>query len=307
MALQVREVWQACGMPSPRILILGATGGLGCALRRHFAPEYEVTSWSRAELDFGRPDTVAASLDAHEFDVLLNAAGMTSPDACEVQPELAFLANAVVPQILAECCHERGVRMIHFSTDYVFSGTGRDLWFESDETAPINVYGRTKLAGEQAVLRAAPGALVARVSWLFGPDKPSHPDSMIQKALQTGDLSAVADKISVPTSHADICGWIEQLIVRHPTISGVLHLCNSGGASWHSWAEAALTIAARLEVPVKTSRVQPVELASLTQLRAPRPLLTVMSNSKLQNLLGGEIRHWHDALEEYLVQKYQPQ
>jgi dTDP-4-dehydrorhamnose reductase len=294
-------------MPAPRILILGATGGLGRALHRHFAANFETIAWGRADLDFERPDAISAKLASQKFDVLLNAAGMTSPDVCEVQPERALLANAVAPQILAECCETRGARMIHFSTDYVFSGEERDLWFEADETVPVNVYGRTKLAGEKAVLRASPSALVARVSWLFGPDKPSHPDNIIQRALQTDDLSAVVDKISVPTSNADIGGWIEQLIVRHPTTCGVLNLCNSGVASWHSWAEAALTIAARLEMPVKTTTVQPIGLASLTQLKAPRPLMTVMSNARLQSLLGGEIRNWYDALEEYLVQKYQPQ
>jgi len=294
-------------MPVNRILILGATGGLGRALHRHLALRHEITSWGRADLDFEQPDTIAASLAAQKFDVLLNAAGMTSPDVCEVNPERAFMANVVAPQILAECCQARGARMIHFSTDYVFSGESRDLWFETDETVPVNVYGRTKLAGELAVLKAAPSALVARVSWLFGPDKPSHPDTLIQRALQTDDLSAVEDKISVPTSNADISGWIEQLINEHPATSGVLHLCNSGVASWHSWAEAALEIAARLEVPVKTTKVRPIELASLTQLKAPRPLMTVMSNARLQSVLGGEIRNWYDALEEYLVQKYQPQ
>jgi dTDP-4-dehydrorhamnose reductase len=292
-------------MPAPRILILGVTGGLGRALHRHLAAGHEVTSWGRADLDFEQPDTISAKLAAQNFDVLLNAAGMTSPDICEAEPERAMMANAVSPQILAECCEARGARMIHFSTDYVFSGKARDLWFETDETVPVSIYGRTKLAGELGVLKASPGALVVRVSWLFGPDKPSHPDHIIQRALQSDDLSAVVDKTSVPTSNADISGWIEQLIIRHPTTAGVLHLCNSGVASWHSWAEAALAIAARLEVPVKTARVQPIELTSLTQLKAPRPLMTVMSNARLQSLLGGEIRNWHDALEEYLVQKYQ--
>jgi dTDP-4-dehydrorhamnose reductase len=293
-------------MPLLRILILGTTGGLGRAMYRHFAAGHEVISWGRAELDVEQSGAIAARLAAQDFDVLLNAAGMTSPDACEVQPERAFLANAVAPQILAECCEAKGARMIHFSTDYVFSGAAHDPWCETDETAPVNVYGRTKREGELAVLRASPAALVARVSWLFGPDKPSHPDSIIQRALQSEDLSAVVDKISVPTSHADICGWIEQLIHAHPDTYGVLHLCSSGSASWHSWAEAALSIAARLGFPLKTTRVQPVALASLTQLKAQRPLLTQMSNAKLQGMLGHEIRNWHDALAEYLVQKYQP-
>lgn len=196
--------------------------------------------------------------------------------------------------------------MIHFSTDYVFSGGTHGPRGEADETVPVNVYGRTKRAGEVAVLKASPGALVARVSWLFGPDKPSHPDHIIQRALQSADLSAVADKISVPTSNADICGWIECIIHEHPAANGVLHMCNSGAASWHSWAEAALRIAKELGMPVKTTCVKPIALASLTQLKAPRPLLTLMSNARLQNLLGCQLRNWDDALADYLVEKYQP-
>lgn len=293
-------------MPAPRILILGSNGGLGRVLQRHFS-SLSPTAWGRAELDFEKPDTIAPKLAAQDFDVLLNAAGMTSPDICEMQPERAFIANTVAPQLLAEGCQAKGARMIHFSTDYVFSGAPHDPWCEEDETDPVNVYGRTKRDGEVAVLKASPSALVARVSWLFGPDKPSHPDNIIQRALQGADLSAVADKTSAPTSNADIAAWIGQLIHEHPDASGVLHLCNSGSASWHSWAEAALSIASRLGLPLKTTRVQPVELASLTQFKAKRPLMTQMSHAKLRALLGHEIRNWHDALEDYLVQKYQPQ
>jgi dTDP-4-dehydrorhamnose reductase len=293
-------------MPSPRILILGATGGLGRALQRHFSSGHETVCWGRAEMDFEKPAIIAERLAAQRFDVLLNAAGMTSPDACEVQPEKAFLANVAAPQAIAACCQERSARMIHFSTDYVFSGEPHDPWGEEDETTPVNVYGRTKREGELAVIAASPAALVARVSWLFGPDKPSHPDNIIQRAMQSAELSAVADKVSVPTSNADICGWIERIIHDHPETRGVLHLCNSGAASWHSWAEAALEVAQRLGLPVKTARVQPVKLASLTQFKALRPLMTQMSNVKLQNLLGRPIRNWRDALEDYLVKKYQP-
>ncbi|MCB1277081.1 dTDP-4-dehydrorhamnose reductase [Prosthecobacter sp.] len=293
-------------MPSPRILILGATGGLGRALFRHFSPRYSTTIWGRADMDFEKPEIIPERLAAQDFDVLLNAAGMTSPDACEVHPEKAGLANVTAPKVIAECCEARGARMIHFSTDYVFSGQQYEPWREEDETAPINVYGRTKREGELAVLRACPSALVARVSWLFGPDKPSHPDNVIQRALQTDELSAVADKVSVPTSNTDIAVWIERLIDDHAGLGGVMHFCNSGRASWHSWAEAALEIAHRLGLPVKTTQVKPIKLDSLTQFKAQRPLMTVMSHAKLQNLLGGAIRNWHDALEDYLVEKYHP-
>ncbi len=291
-------------MPAPRILILGSNGGLGRALVRKLALKHEVTAWTRADLDFEQPETIAGKLARCDFDVLLNPAGMTSPDVCETQPETAHLANVIGPQMLAQCCHERGARLMHFSTDYVFSGEPRDLWSEDDPTVPVNIYGRTKREGELAVLQASTDALVARVSWLFGPDKPSHPDQMIALSLQYDDLTAVADKTSVPTSTADVCEWIERLI--HQPATGALHLCNTGVASWHSWAEKTLALAESLGVPVQTTNVKPIKLAELTQLKAARPLSTVMSNQRLQNLLGIEIRHWRDALEDYLVEKYQP-
>jgi len=290
-------------MPALRILITGSTGGLGRALVRHLSGKHAVTAFTRSDLDLENPEGIAHSLAEHDFDVLLNPAGLTSPDVCEAQPEKARLANVDGPQALAETCQARGARLIHFSTDYVFSGEPHDLWREHDETRPVNVYGRTKREGELAVLKASPDALVARVSWLFGPDKPSHPDQMIERALQTDDLSAVADKVSVPTSTTDICEWIAHLI-EHPA-TGVLHLCNSGIASWHSWAESALGIASWIGLPVKTTAVRPIQLAELTQLKAARPLQTVMSNEKLQTLLGREIRNWSTALEDYLTAKYQ--
>ncbi len=240
---------------------------------------------------------------AQPFDVLINAAGMTSPDLCETQPEQAQLANVTAPQILAECCQTRGARLVHFSTDYVFSGEAHDLWCEEDVTQPVNVYGRAKREGELAVLNACPSAVVARVSWLFGPDKPSHPDNIIQQALLTDDLTAVADKYSIPTSSADVCAWTERLL--HAQAAGIWHLCNSGTATWHSWAEAALGVADWLGLPIKARRVKPITLASLTQFKAERPVMTVMSNAKLQTLLGTEIRNWSEAQEDYLVQKYQ--
>lgn len=292
-------------MPVSRILILGATGGLGRVLRQRLAAGHAVTAWGRADLDLERPEDIPARLAGQEFEVVLNAAGMTSPDACEERPESARLANVHGPQALAECCQKRGARLVHFSTDYVFSGEPHAPWAEDDEAAPINVYGRTKRDGEKAVLAACPAALVARVSWLFGPGKPSHPDHIIQRALETEDLSAVADKVSTPTSNADIAAWLEVLLRDHADVSGILHLCNSGAASWHSWAETALRIAREIGLPVKTTQVRPARLASLTQLKAPRPLETAMSNARLQNLLGREIRDWSTALEEYLVAKHQ--
>ncbi|MBL9130876.1 MAG: sugar nucleotide-binding protein, partial [Verrucomicrobiaceae bacterium] len=261
---------------------------------------------TRADLDLYALESIPAKLAAQEFDVLLNPAGMTSPDACEEQPDLAHRVNTAAPQALARACHLKNARFIHFSTDYVFDGESQTEWSEDDPTAPVNVYGQSKADGERAVLSECPDALVARVSWLFGPDKPSHPDQIIAKASQTDTLSAVADKTSAPTFTHDLCGWIEAIVTHHPAARGTLHLCNSGSASWHGWAQAALEIAASLGVPVRTTQVTPAELSSLTFFKAARPPHTTMRVDKLNRIAGITPRHWRVALVDYLTQKHAP-
>ncbi|MBK8093404.1 MAG: SDR family oxidoreductase [Verrucomicrobiaceae bacterium] len=289
---------------APRVLVLGANGGLGRALVRELAHTCFVTAWTRADLDLSQPTQIAARLQTLDFDVLLNPAGLTSPDICELQPELAHRINAEAPGHLAAACQQRGARFIHFSTDYVFSGEGRERWPEDAETLPINEYGRSKLAGERAAAENTDRVLLARVSWLFGPDKPSHPDQIIARALQLSELSAITDKTSAPTFTRDICTWIAGLIHDHPQLSGPLHLCNGGSTSWHGWAEAALEIAQRLGLPVLTTELGSSALTEATFFKAPRPRHTTLDNTRLAQLLGAPPRDWRAALEAYLTAQY---
>ena len=289
-------------MPSPalRFLILGSNGGLGRALARPLASVGQVTAWGRAELDLSDLASIEPKLTAQPFDVLLNPAGMTSPDACVQQPELAQRINMEAPSELARVCRKLGRRFIHFSTDYVFDGGKTTSWSEDDLTAPVNHYGRTKRAGELAVLEACPEALVARVSWLFGPDKSSHPDQIIAKALQSAELTAIGDKTSSPTFTRDLCEWIQTLITDHPEARGILHLCNSGTASWQEWGEKALEIAARLGVPVRTRKLAPLALAECTFFKDARPPHTSMSTGRFTAITGIHPRPWQEALEDHL-------
>lgn len=288
----------------PRILVLGAHGGLGRALVRHFSPGFEVTAWSRADLDLRDLAAISARLTAQPFDILLNPAGLTRPDTCEEEPELAELCNVSAPRVLAEVCAVKDARLIHFSTDYVFDGRSKNIWAENDPAAPINTYGRTKLAGERAVLHACPRALVARVSWLFGPDKPSHPDQIIVQAGKSGALSAIGDKTSSPTYTHDLCGWIEQLVIHHPDVCGPLHLCNRGSTSWQGWAQASLEIAAGLGLPVRTTSVTSIELERVDFFKAARPAHTTLSTNRFSDVTGIAPRDWRAALSDYLQHQY---
>lgn len=273
---------------------------------RHFSAGFDVTAWSRADLDLCDLRAISARLTAQPFDILLNPAGLTRPDTCEEEPELAELCNVSAPRALAEVCAAKNARLIHFSTDYVFDGLREVPWSEDDPAAPVNLYGQTKLAGERAVLLACPRALVARVSWLFGPDKPSHPDQIITQAVKSAVLSAIGDKTSSPTFTHDLCGWIEGLITQHPDASGPLHLCNSGSTSWQGWAEAALEIAAGLGLPVRTTTVAPMTLASVGFFKAPRPPHTTLSTERFTLITGITPRDWRAALADYLRSQYGP-
>lgn len=287
--------------PAPlRILILGGHGGLGKALTRRLGGLGEVTAWSRADLDLTRLDGIAPKLEARPFDVLLNPAGMTSPDVCEARKDEAILVNVEAPARLAACCRRLGRRFIHFSTDYVFDGSRTSAWSEDDATQPVNHYGQTKRDGEIAVLDAFPQTLVARVSWLFGPDKPSHPDQILAKALEGTALSAIADKTSSPTFTHDLCDWITNLILHHPEVHGPLHLCNSGTASWHSWGLEALQIAEEMGLPLRTTSIEPLKLAESTFFKAARPPHTTMSTARLTEFTGIRPRSWQEALRDYL-------
>ncbi len=283
-----------------RILILGSHGGLGKALTRRLEGTGEVIAWSRADLDLTQLDLIAPKLEAQPFDVLLNPAGMTSPDVCEARQKEAETVNVEAPSRMAACCQRLGRRFIHFSTDYVFDGSKTSSWSEDDSTDPVNHYGKTKREGELAVLAACPQALVARVSWLFGPDKPSHPDQIIAKALEDNALTAIADKTSTPTFTHDLCDWITKLIVNHPEVCGPLHLCHEGSASWQDWGLEAIKIAEEMGLPLRTKSIEPLKLAESTFFKAARPPHTTMSTARLTQLTGLRPRPWQEALRDYL-------
>lgn len=287
----------------PRILILGAHGGLGRALTRHLAPRFEVTAWTRAELDVTDARAIASRLAAQPFDVLLNTSGITRPDDCEEHPERARVVNAEAPRHLARACRIKGARLIHFSTGYVFDGESRRMWAEDDPAVPVNCYGRTKLEGELAVLAEHPGALVARVTWLFGPDKDSHPDQMIARALHAAEIRAADDTTSSPTFTQDLCVWIEHLITHHPQACGLLHLCNSGSTSWHGWAQAALEIAVDCGAPLRTTRVTPAPLSSVVSFKARRPPHTGLLTDRFTQITGLTPRPWREALADHIASK----
>lgn len=285
----------------PRIAVIGKNGRLGAALCRVLAENYEIVSFSRDELDLAKP--IGKRLDHVDFDLMINAAAATNVDWCEQHESEAEQINARAVASLGGICAERGVRCVHLSTDYVFDGLATHPCTEEYPPAPISAYGRTKRLGEALLLEADARHLAIRVSWVFGPDKPSFIDWALDQATTRDNFSAIDDKYSAPTYTLDFVGWIRPLLFELP-IGGILHLCNSGGCTWREYAQAAIAAARELGVPVIAEKVHPGTLGSMKTFIAARPVYTVMATEKFSRVTGLVPRPWQEAVRDFVRSKY---
>jgi dTDP-4-dehydrorhamnose reductase len=281
-----------------KIAIIGANGRLGAALAREYARDFELTSFERRQLDLGQLDRVRSALAATKFELLINCAALTNVDYCESHREEAFVVNAEAPRLLAEIANEKSARLVHFSTDYVFDGKKTDPYVEEDKAVPLSVYGESKLEGEDRVLEVSSQHLIIRLSWVFGPDKPSFIDQIIQRAREKDVVTAVADKFSAPTFTIDVAGWLRLVVEKNA--NGILHLANNGGCSWQEWAQYAIDVCRSRGLPLKAERVGAVSLGDMKNFVAQRPVHTVLSSAKFTALTGVQPRHWREAVAEYI-------
>lgn len=291
-----------------RVIIVGSRGRIGGAVVRRLSsrPGFDVIGLDRAALPLDEPGPVLDRLREISFDVLINCAAITGVDACEADPEAAWAVNALAPEAMALVCLEKGARMIHLSTDYVFDGQAEGMRGEDDLPNPLGEYGKSKLAGENRVLHCAPDNLVIRTSWVFGPGRASFPDMILERARAGEMVEAISDKWSSPCYSEDFADWLEMLLA-HPEIGGVLHLCNAGACSWQEYGQATLDIFTRLtgeKLPV--AGVTPMELASMKRFTARRPIHSALSCERFTRLTGQRPRPWLEALESYLSEKFPP-
>jgi dTDP-4-dehydrorhamnose reductase len=257
-----------------------------------------VTSYDRRQLDLGQLDRVRSALAGAKFELLINCAALTNVDYCESHRKEAFVVNAAAPRLLAEIANEKSAKLVHFSTDYVFDGKQHAPYTEEDKPTPLSAYGESKLEGERCVLQMSSNNLVIRLSWVFGPDKPSFIDQIIQRARQNDVVTAVADKFSAPTYTIDVASWLRLALDKNA--NGILHLANSGGCSWQEWAQYAVDVCHNLRIPLKAARVGAVSLADMKNFVAQRPVHTVLSTTKFTALTGVQPRHWREAVAEYI-------
>ena len=289
-------------MPSPLIIVTGAGGRLGAALVREWkSAGLNVLGLARQELDLAQPEQMRAVLEPLDFGVLVNCAAQTNVDRCETERDEAMRINAHAVRTLAEICKAKGARCIQISTDYVFDGAKTSPYTEEDPVVPISHYGESKRAGELAVLDVSDRNLAVRVSWVFGPDRPSFVDGIVKRALTEENVEAIADKIAVPTYTLDAAQLLKPFLFDVPA-GGVLHLCNGGSCTWQEYGQHALDCAAAAGMPLKARTVGPLKMADLKAFIAKRPPNTAMSTAKLTRLTGIAPRDWREAVREYITQ-----
>jgi len=286
-----------------KIVIVGSSGRLGAALIREYSGKFDVVGFSHAQLDLANEAQIRAHLDNLEFDVLINAAAFTNVDLCEKEPEQAFQVNAEAPRVLAAICREKNARLIHFSTDYVFDGEKREPYDEEDEAIPISVYGESKRKGEERVLAVDGRHLVVRVSWVFGPDRPSFIDGIIKRARESERVDAIADKFSTPTYTRDIADALPRFF-DSGSPGGILHFANQGECSWQEYGQWALDCCRKAGLPLKSHEVAALRLEDMKNFVARRPVYSVLSAAKYASFAGTPPRAWREAVADYILEAY---
>ncbi len=284
------------------ILIAGITGQLGQELQRALAGAGQITGCGRDTLDLAQPDTIRRVMREVKPDLIVNAGAHTAVDRAESEPELATAINATGPGILAEEAHKLGATLIHISTDYVFDGIISRPYLETDPTNPLGVYGKSKLAGEEAIRAVGGHSIILRTAWVYGAfGKSNFVKTTLRLGAERQELRVVTDQVGSPTWTGDLAGAIAQLISRiSPEIAGTYHYTNSGVASWYDFAVAIFEEAGALSFPLKVERVIPISTAEYPT-PARRPAYSVLSCAKITAVLGTYPPHWRSGLRKMLA------
>ena len=286
---------------SEKIVIVGAFGRLGTELSLHYGSRIPVVRLGRKQLDLADESSIRKALEPLDFTLLFLPAAQTLVDRCEDEKEEAYQLNAHAPGIIAKICAEKGARMVHFSTDFVFDGEKDSPYHEEDATGPISVYGASKLAGEEFVLAASSDHLVIRLSWLFGPAKPGFPEWIVEQACSEYALALPAEKRACPSYSSDIVSLLDPLLFRpqESVASGVFHLSNNDDCSWQEWGQECLDLAHEMGHALKTHQISATSLDTIQAFKALRPVNSAMSSTKYTRVTGVTPRGWREALRDH--------
>lgn len=270
------------------IVIIGAKGMLGSMLASVFS-DLKPTLLDREEIDITNAQNVRDVIMPLQPDVIINAAAYTNVDGAEEHKEDAFLVNETGVKILGEVANMVEAILVHFSTDYVFPGDKQDGYSEADSPGPaVNEYGKSKLAGERALVESGCKFYLVRTAWLYGPNGKNFVDTMIEFGKTKKHLNVVNDQFGSPTYTKDLAQFV-RVLLEHQEPFGIYHGVNTGSASWFEFAETIFTMIAGMQVDVK-----PVSSTEFPR-PAKRPQYSILKRTK-----GSEFRDWKSALREYL-------
>ena len=294
-----------------KLLLLGAGGQVGFELQRALAPLGDLACATRdgrlpggascATADLSRPDTLAALLDAHAPGVVVNAAAFTAVDRAESDSALAHAINADAPAALAHWCAARGATLVHYSTDYVFDGTGTRPYREDDATAPLGAYGRGKLAGEEAIRASGAAHLVLRTAWVYAARGQNFLRTMLRVAKERDTLRVVADQRGAPTPARWIASATAALLAQDAGARGTFHLTAAGETSWHGFAEAIFEAALAAGLLERAPRVEPITTAAYPT-PARRPAYSRLDNTRLYDASGLRLPEWRRGVAEVIAE-----
>ena len=294
-----------------KILLLGKNGQLGWELQRSLAPLGELVALDRQGApglcgDLGEPDGLAATVRALRPDVIVNAAAYTAVDRAESEPDLARRINAHAPAVLAREAAACGALLLHYSTDYVFHGQGQRPWAEDDPTGPLNVYGQTKLDGEQAIVQAGCRHLILRTSWVYAARGGNFARTMLRLARQQPRLTVIDDQWGAPTGAELIADVSAHAIVQlraRPDKAGIYHLAAAGETNWFSYAKHVLAQAqsaqAAIEYAVKD--ILPIP-SSAYPVAATRPHNSRLDTRKLRTAFDLHLPPWQAGVDRMLAE-----
>lgn len=290
-----------------KILLLGKNGQVGWQLQRALAPLGEIVALERKDAggDLADPQGLAAAVRAAKPQVIVNAAAYTAVDKAESEPQLARLINTEAPAALAREAAASGALLVHYSTDYVFDGSGSAPWQESDATGPLNVYGATKLAGEQAIAASGCAHLTFRTSWVYAAHGDNFIKTMLRLAATRERLTVIDDQKGAPTGAeliADVTAHAISQTLQQPAKAGLYHLTAAGEASWFDYAQYVLALAWQARPQgVKTAAggVQPIA-SSQYPAAARRPLNSRLDTRRLQAAFGLQMPPWQQGVTRVL-------
>ena len=288
-----------------KILLLGKNGQVGWELQRSLAPLGEVLALDRSSTshcgDLSNLEGLAETVRVFRPQVVVNAAAYTAVDKAESDSSTAHLVNALAPEVLSQACAALGALLVHYSTDYVFDGSGQTPWLETDATGPLNVYGHSKLAGEQGIAKQGAKHVIYRTSWVYGTEGGNFAKTMLRLAQERDKMAVINDQFGAPTGAALLADITAMCLQQPQALSGIYHLAAAGETTWHAYAEYVLQTAKRLK-PEMAYKVKEVAAVPTSEFPTPaqRPLNSRLNCSKLQNDLQCQLPDWQKGVDSML-------